>query len=163
MAPDVPKEIHNSLFRMLSIYVISLALDRATGWGSGQTTEAWKLDLLHDMVALMIYRRLATSGPIKRMSELNRELFETVCLVVVGYLVAGRPINYYVLAAFMVGTTVYNGVLRAPLKSALGDKFDTGTEDMARTLFMLSITDLTVHSVASKMIALFIHHRFLKL
>ena len=163
---NFPRELHNSLYRVVTIYVLSLFIEGVLGMGTGYPTDAWKIDMLHDIVSLMIYRKFAQYVIPQLLLEddtkkIFSELSETVILTVLGFYFAGKQLNYGLLASLFIIVWVYHYMIRPHLKKLA--VYNEGIEDMAQTLVLLSATDLTVKGITSKMLALLIHHNFLKL
>lgn len=168
---NTPKELHNSLYRVVSVYGLSLLVDGLTGFGPIVPTVEWKLDLLHDMVSLMIYRKIAAVVaprlPLEQRGYIL-DLLETVMLTVLTATFAGRPVDPQFLILLLALVVVYHHYLKAKLMSYFGvatensQKYES-TADMVQTILLLSTTDPSPYSLCSKLLAVFVYHQFLKL
>lgn len=169
---DIPKhvkDLHNSLYRTTLIYGFSLVCDWIFGFGPILPDYAWKVDLLHDLVSLMIFQKVATVI-LPRIETAHREttgeMLETVMLPLLTGFFSGKSVNPQVMLILMLLNLLYQYVLQGYIErflTKIGYTYNEALEDGVQTIILLSLTDPHPGSVISKTIAVFVYHMFFKL
>lgn len=155
----------DDLNRVVSTYTIARLIE-------GQPlNQAWRNDMLHDMLSMMLYhqliRRFCTPG---HNNDLTDKIVKTITIVVIGKWLNDTSEDLpQVLTYSVIGTIIYFIVVRKPLLSTLSKSLPKFidpdcVEDWVEDMILTSLNDKTgnITNIVTKLVATGIYYHVIK-